>query len=482
MGDVVAYEAAVKCGMCGACDAFPPWAPEALAHATKAERDAVFQDLEEKQARFLAQRRNRIPKSGPDAEPETGDCLSSEGSPASESQHGDKAEGDFFSPSCDDSEVTKDSADLPSVGLAEVDLNQVVEGSEGFRTPNESSEAFDASDPALSAQQGMFEVESSNVDVAPSYDTDKASAQSSESERAQCAQKERESDGDIAGELSSTFFNVDTRQTWSIISGDNPLSNEDWDRQPGMPTEKSENQNAAHTVNIDQRYSVSERTVNDSDKDGSYNRPTCEKDIAASGTLPTEAEIAKNGAMKLSNPSLDCQHKSLGGSFVHEADFPPSLDEDRGSDNLEDSVQSRRSRLSRRNFPEAGSSRYDPDLNDEPETPEPSSPFEVSLKSPNEKTNSCPPEGGSPTCECEVLRKRVEELEIHVDALESALNAKSIASLSQRAKSGRHSSPRWSSNARLREECDSLRLTVDFRKFGIPFSGLPGHVLTCPAA
>lgn len=76
--------------------------------------------------------------------------------------------------------------------------------------------------------------------------------------------------------------------------------------------------------------------------------------------------------------------------------------------------------------------------------------------------------------DCEVLQRRVSELEQTAEALEGALEARAMATISARA--SKTPSHTWGSpfasatkgpseKARLREECDSLRLTVDFCKF-----------------
>jgi hypothetical protein len=82
---------------------------------------------------------------------------------------------------------------------------------------------------------------------------------------------------------------------------------------------------------------------------------------------------------------------------------------------------------------------------------------EVSLKSPQARIR-----GFSGCAECKVLRSRVSELEETAQALEGALEARAMATVSLRAKVGGGSPKSGSDKARLREECDSLRLTVDF--------------------
>lgn len=76
--------------------------------------------------------------------------------------------------------------------------------------------------------------------------------------------------------------------------------------------------------------------------------------------------------------------------------------------------------------------------------------------------------------DCEALQRRVSELEQTAEALEGALEARAMATISARANkipSNTWGSPFTSATkgpsekARLREECDSLRLTVDFCKF-----------------
>lgn len=183
----------------------------------------------------------------------------------------------------------------------------------------------------------------------------------------------------------------------------------------------------------------------------------------------------------------------------------PALSESRqhdDGDELEESVTLRRGRLPRRNLPynrsttspttaepsssdltevpqpqdtwsslqEASTLRPaslvidPPDNTDEPNesehAPESPSHVVVSLKSPQHKSRSF-----GFGCDCDALQKRIEDLEEHVRALESALEARAIASTSLRARNGRGASPRMTPASRLQEECDSLRMTVDFRKY-----------------
>lgn len=49
-----------KCGMCGTCNAMPPWAPESLENSTSVARKAIHQRLEEKKLHFIASRDARL--------------------------------------------------------------------------------------------------------------------------------------------------------------------------------------------------------------------------------------------------------------------------------------------------------------------------------------------------------------------------------------------------------------------------------------
>ncbi|PXF49405.1 hypothetical protein BWQ96_00721 [Gracilariopsis chorda] len=49
-----------RCGMCGACDSMPPWAPERLRNATPEERAALEKRMREKQRLFIEQRDARL--------------------------------------------------------------------------------------------------------------------------------------------------------------------------------------------------------------------------------------------------------------------------------------------------------------------------------------------------------------------------------------------------------------------------------------
>jgi hypothetical protein len=141
---------------------------------------------------------------------------------------------------------------------------------------------------------------------------------------------------------------------------------------------------------------------------------------------------------------------------------------------LEESVSSRRARLSRRNDPDPIMAPDKLPTFESPgfqSTPESPSQVEVSLRSPQFRVRSMP--SSFQDCECDSLRKRVAELELHVEALEGALEARAMATVSLRAKAIKGASPKNNSVARLREECDSLRLTVDFRKYhALEFSGV----------
>lgn len=146
-------------------------------------------------------------------------------------------------------------------------------------------------------------------------------------------------------------------------------------------------------------------------------------------------------------------------------DLPRLADERRGSeldsiDGLEESVSTRRLRYARRSAPPAASGAVVADDDGDAALTGGASPrHEVSLKSPQSRAQRF----ASGCVECEVLRRRVAELEDSKQALEGALEARAMATLAARAKGASPRAP--GEKARLREECDSLRLTVDFRTF-----------------
>jgi hypothetical protein len=140
---------------------------------------------------------------------------------------------------------------------------------------------------------------------------------------------------------------------------------------------------------------------------------------------------------------------------------------------LEHSVSSRRLRTSRwsdvpstatPNIEADAAGGFDDDVGEPPMQPVSPSHVEVSLKSPQMHSRSYSPSTFSyheQHCnQCEAFKVRIDELEEHNEALQSALEARAMANISLRAKT---SSPRSSSSSQLREEVDSLRLTVDFR-------------------
>jgi hypothetical protein len=153
---------------------------------------------------------------------------------------------------------------------------------------------------------------------------------------------------------------------------------------------------------------------------------------------------------------------------------------------LEESVCYRRLQMPRRNDmqlpptpePDPGASGSGDGFAESPvgaDQPLSPSHVEVSLKSPQMQPRTFPPAPFSyhEHCEqCQKLKVRIEELEQHKDALESALEARAMASVSLRAKGV---SPKSKSSSRLREEVDNLRFTVDFCSFRVLLS-LP---LTC---
>lgn len=135
----------------------------------------------------------------------------------------------------------------------------------------------------------------------------------------------------------------------------------------------------------------------------------------------------------------------------------PTLDVlDLGDDGLEECVMSRRSHM-RRNMcikpvvPEEGNMF---DITRETEV--------LSLQSGN---GDAPKETAEAECikceQCTSRQQKIDELEMHLEALESALAARAMESVALRAKSLKGNSANGIVT-RLRDENDSLRLTVDF--------------------
>jgi hypothetical protein len=131
---------------------------------------------------------------------------------------------------------------------------------------------------------------------------------------------------------------------------------------------------------------------------------------------------------------------------------------------LEHSVSSRRLRTSRwsdvpstatPNIEADAAGGFDDDVGEPPMQPVSPSHVEVSLKSPQMHSRSYSPSTFSyheQHCnQCEAFKVRIDELEEHNEALQSALEARAMANISLRAKT---SSPRSSSSSQLREEVD----------------------------
>jgi hypothetical protein len=449
-----AHGDAAHCGMCGACGSQPPWAPEALASLPPEEQAAVLARVEERRARFIAARDARDPPA---------DAISLECTARR---------------TCDSSIVDGESdatSSLPQTSTGS-DLFLTPVGSPGQETepksevepevvPKLKSKNEPKSDPEPDPKpnpdpdrEPQLENEPEHEPVPkPEYDTE----HETEAKPEQVAELDPEVEHPPDHETQSfpsrvtyLYDTVDLADLGADARGDSckpeclpPVDLNEVAKPPRPDARSPDPPNVQHPSS-------------------SYESP----DIVPQGQWPgddeMEQKLRRDIIHEFADTTVEFSGLNLAGGMAR-CDMevqPDKNDYGLDDESLEESVSSRRGRLSRRNDP-ASSLSHDSipvlestGFHSSPESP---SQVEVSLRSPQFRVRSMP--GSFRDCECDSLRKRVAELEIHVEALEGALEARAMATVSLRAKAIKGVSPKATAMARLREECDSLRLTVDFR-------------------
>lgn len=483
-----------RCGMCGSCGSAPPWAPEELAKVSPAERKALFERMRLKQEIFVRERDAALARLKKTEEKQE-HIVGEEDNVATEAEKNIYVKQGSTVPSGDGVEKkapvqvqTFPNSLAESAAPERLEVSAVASGQEeDAKSFNRVDDSVGASSPVL-PKQSLSTVHQ-NVESSDHRKLKKP-GEPKRVGRTRSPLFSNESDADsfhTAGDGDLPSLSLDEIQLNKVpIEGElqavhlgGPNASTDVTNSRRKGTDKGGNENSETDLR-NQAQHFDKREVVESNSSIVDTAPHTEDDQQdiddiefsnwhAFRSQPGDDENKATVADITTSVSLTPETSRTGTQDEEPDDprpDPPILsmyDLEPGksllsipSENLEETVSSRRT-------PVRGHSRPDSKvhLEDYPLPPD-----VVPLRSTTEiALDSTPPrrDAALPHCfDCDAWRGRVEELQHKVEALTSALSAREMECASLRAKcSGKMRTPARN-EARLVQECESLRVTTEF--------------------
>lgn len=445
-----------KCGMCGNCNAMPPRGPESMAKLTLAERDALETRMKEAQRRFIIERDAHltITHNGKDASIKKMDPTLDK---PSESQ-----------PTSSAASATS-SDDVKAVRLEERPRE---ESSQPAQEALEETPREEFSKPAQEAleetlrEQPVQEADKLDIPIISAWP---ALAQPSQPMLSQTLRQPSfatpsTSFGDLESDADSfhTADEDDRNTTTDSISTDftSPLSAR---RSPIAPNSNSLTSRRTGTVKFsgrDQQHFEGDNSL----KRSTFTGKAAENNFTGASTS-TQHEFPQRPGTHGDRQGADMDSVGLtmlpmngtsritDNSHLDEVDLDGAFTTDNlGEANLDsDSSQAQQKRQSLVAEGEVESAHRSSVLRE----------YGVEEESGMDK-NELVSKETTRCSDCQSWRRRVQELEMKVEALTAVVAARDMVIATMRARIGdgaRHSSK---SEARLVEECESLRVTTEF--------------------
>lgn len=443
-----------RCGMCGSCGSMPPWAPEALKDASPAARRALFERMQEKQRRFIIERDARLTAtkhSGSSGAQEKVEQEPNDEEAEHSEAKGGIPRGNAYAdntqlPPADEIplEIEKASTEGRSTTARHGDMSEAISAPRVIPVASTSPQALASPPASVVHVPSSPKRKPSRRAVVIDPDPVRTAQRASNPNMSSASMRSNDSDADsfhtaeevdhAAGEADTVGVDemqIDDDELEEVPMGDDDEETADGDDFADWQAFHSDKPNGTEVrgetgMGAEMSEVPLDGTV---EQDGEETTDVPREDDIENGSLQPGAIVQNNPI-----PTLSMLQLSSGKSLMS---IP--------SENLEETVFARRP-LARGHSRQGSASHFE----------------EYALPSdlvPLRSADVAPP---LQCQDCEKWRSRVEELQLKVEALTSALAARDMEFASLRAKSaGKFRAPNRN-ESRLIQECESLRVTTEF--------------------
>lgn len=441
-----------RCGMCGSCGSMPPWAPEALKDASPAARRALFERMQEKQRHFIVERDARLTAMKLSGSSGAQDNVDRE--PNADEPEQSEAKGDIPLRNAD-----ANNTQLPPADDIPLQIEKAsTEGGSPLAIHDDLSGACNAlrvAPVAVASPRAPVSPPASAADVASSpkrkpsrhavvIDPDPVRTAQRASNPNMSSASLRSNDSDADSFYTAEEVDHPAREPDTVDVDEMKVDDDGLEEVPmGDDGEEKDDDFAdwqAFHSDKPNGTDVRGETETESEMAEDHRCGTVEQGGEETTVVPldddTEIGSLQPDADEQNNPipTLSMLQLSSGKSLMS---VP--------SDNLEETVSARRS-LARGHSRQGSASHFE----------------EYALPSDLVPLRSADVAPQLQCHDCEKWRGRVEELQLKVEALTSALAARDMESAALRAKSTVKTRAPNRNESRLIQECESLRVTTEF--------------------